>query len=361
MTARASGASPPTSIGVTQPAARAVELSLAPADWRQLLSQYRRADNRVAGLQVATTLLAYGLCWGAIVAARSRYALQLPLSVLAAALAVRLFILQHDCMHGSLFASQRVNVAVGYALSIFTLTPHHRWRTTHLLHHAHSSNLGQRAPDLDIYTMTVNEYRAAPRGRRLLYRIFRHRAVLIGILPALVFLIEHRFARGPRVRRTDRLSVYFTNLGFLLLLLAGHCALGLPRFLAAYLPMVLVASSAGMWLFYVQHHFQPGFWEHADKWSALAAGLRGSSFYDLPRPLSAWTAHIGYHHLHHLDPRIPNYRLRQCHQDHQFLHQAPRLTLGQSLRLAAGDCWDEASGRMVRFAEIDRRPTTGPR
>lgn len=326
-----------------------------PAHWRRLLAAERRPDARVATLQVAATLGAFALAFPApFLVARASYALALLLCVPAAALMVRLFILQHDCMHGSLFPSPRANVAVGYLLSLITLTPHHRWRATHLLHHARAGNLDQRAPDLDIYTMTAAEYRAAPPRRRLLYRLFRHRAVLIGLLPVLVFLVEHRFARGGPVRPRERRSVRFTNAGFALLLLLGHLTVGLPRFLSLYLPIAALASSAGVWLFYVQHHFAGSLWRPGARWSFLEAGLRSASFYDLPAPLAWWTAYIGYHHVHHLDPGIPNYRLRACHRAHPFLQGATRLTLLQTLRAPPADCWDEERGRMVALCEISR-------
>lgn len=330
---------------------------MVPPDYRRLLKDHRRPDARIALGQLASTLALAGLAFAAALAAqRVSWALSLACTVPLAGLVVRLFILQHDCMHGSLFPSAWANVLVGYLLSPITLTPHHRWRKTHLLHHAQSSNLDRRAPDLDIYTMTVEEYRAAPARRRLLYRLFRHPAILFGVLPFFVFTVEQRFARGGgEVAPIERFSVGLTTVAGLGVLALGHATIGLPRFLLVWVPMVVMSSGAGVWLFYKQHQFRGGVWRRERDWSFVEAALVGASFLDLPRVLAWCTASIGYHHVHHLDPLIPNYRLAGCHAAHGFLHAATRFTLAAALRDGAVDLWDEARGEMVTFAELDAR------
>jgi omega-6 fatty acid desaturase (delta-12 desaturase) len=323
---------------------------------RAELAQFRDPDAGRSAAQLALTLaifLAGATC--AVHAARRAYPVGLALALPCALLWVRLFILQHDLGHGSLFRSARLNHVLGSLLGIVTLTPFFRWRATHAAHHATSGNLDARQLDRDIFTMTVREYRTAPALRRLGYRCFRHPAVLFGLIPLFVFTLEQRFAYGRSVRWRERLSVWGTNAGLALIALGLHAAGWLGTTLAVVLPMVAVAGGAGIWLFYVQHQFPQAYWRPRAGWSFDEASIQGSSYLDLPAPLRWLTADIGVHHVHHLEPTIPYYRLAEAHRSHPLLATAPRFGLREALRFGAVDLWDEAQARMVRFGEVAAR------
>jgi acyl-lipid omega-6 desaturase (Delta-12 desaturase) len=266
---------------------------------------------------------------------------------------LRLFVLQHDLGHGSLFRSGRLNHVVGSILGVLTLTPYFRWRGTHAAHHATSGNLDARSLDRDIFTMTVREYQTAPALRRFGYRCWRHPLALFGVMPLFVFLLEQRFAYGRNVRWRERLSVWGTNLSLCLTAFALHSTLGLGAAAAVIVPMLAVTGAAGIWLFYVQHQFAHAYWLPRSQWRFEDASILGSSYLDLPTPLRWVTANIGAHHVHHLEPTLPNYHLPAAHQSHPSFAAAPRFGLLDAMRAGTVDLWDESLGRMVRFRDVD--------
>jgi omega-6 fatty acid desaturase (delta-12 desaturase) len=279
----------------------------------------------------------------------------LALVVPAAALLVRLFMIQHDCGHGSFFRSRRANDWLGRGLGVLTLTPYAWWRWSHAMHHATSGNLSRRGVG-DIETLTTREYLALPGWRRLAYRLYRHPLVLFGVGPAYLFLIRHRLPIGghPARRRESWSSVLGTNATLATVFAAMAFTVGPRSFLLAYLPVALLAASAGVWLFYVQHQFEAAYWEAEPRWDVRAAALEGSSFYDLPRALHWVTNNIGFHHIHHLMSRIPSYRLRDCFlQNPELQRGAKRLTLRGSLTCAQLALWDEDKRMLVPFRELD--------
>lgn len=278
----------------------------------------------------------------------------LALVPLAAAFLVRLFMIQHDCSHGAFFAHKGLNDWIGRAIGVLTLTPHDYWRHTHVLHHASSGALDRRGLG-GVETLTVNEYLALRPLKRLAYRLYRHPLVMFGVGPAYLFLLQHRLPVGlMRQGWRPWVSVLATNLAIAGIVIGLIEGLGLLPFLALYLPIILLASSIGVWLFFVQHQFEHTYWARRDSWNFHEAALRGSSHYDLPTLLRWFTANIGIHHVHHLNSLIPYYRLPQVLCDEPSLRDMSRLTLLQSLRCAGLALWDEASQQLISFRKLRR-------
>jgi acyl-lipid omega-6 desaturase (Delta-12 desaturase) len=327
----------------------------APVGLRQVVTRYARPDARRALFQLLNTALPFAallaaMAWGVDQGAWLALLLALP----AAGLLVRLFMFQHDCGHGAFFRSRWANDLVGRAIGVLTLTPYQYWRRQHAMHHATSGNLDRRGAG-DISTLTVREYLSRSFLGRLAYRAYRHPLVLFGVGPAYQFLIRHRIPTGHPLREwRDWLSIVGTNLVIAVIVLLAF-KLGAAALLLGYLPVMLVAASVGIWLFYVQHQFEHAYWETETRWSFEAAALRGCSFYDLPGLLRWTTAHIGLHHIHHLSSRVPNYRLRECFAQNPALQQVQRLTLWSSLRCVRLSLWDEDNSRMVPFRALRRR------
>ncbi len=303
--------------------------------------------------QFASTFLAYLAVMGVGYAlARVSPWLALPLALPAGGLLVRLFIVQHDCGHGSFFRSRRLNDWLGRFCSAFTFTPYAFWQRQHANHHASFNNLDRRDAGIDLYSVcaTVAEYRAKPPARRLLYRTIRHPVLTQLLLPPLVFLLLYRLPfDAPRSWRRERRSVLMTNVA-LAAVLGTLCLVFGPAAVAlVQLPGVAVASIVGMWLFSVQHRFEEAMWERQEGWSHVGASLEGTSFLRLPRVLQWFTGNIGFHHVHHLSARVPNYRLQECHDARQELHRVTTLGLREALCAPCYALWDEELGRMVRF------------
>lgn len=328
------------------------------ASWSARLAPYREPDPLRSAWQLAnsTALLAL-TCVAMYVSLDVSYALTLALAVPASFFLVRLFIIQHDCGHGAFFKSARAANVTGALLGVLTLTPYHYWRRAHAIHHATSGNLDHRGWG-DITTLTVAEYERLDAWGRLKYRVYRHPLALFLVGPALHFLVMHRLpVIAPRDWARERRGILWTNAGLAALVTAGSLAIGWQAFLAIWLPVVLVAASIGVWLFYVQHQFEPTYWEHDPQWVFENAALHGSSYYVLP-PLLQWlTGNIGLHQVHHLNARIPNYRLAQVLSAFPELGQVTRITLRDSLRCVSLTLWDERERRLVRFPRRGRLRT----
>lgn len=292
------------------------------------------------GLTAAMMLLAHaGHPWIAMV-----------LAVPAAAFIVRIFIVFHDCCHGSFLPSRRANRIVGYATGLLTLTPFDKWQRSHGEHHATAGDLDRRGAG-DVWTMTVNEYLAASRWQRLSYRLFRNPFVMLGLGPGLVFVLGNRWPPSGGTRR-ERFSVHFTNAGIAATLVVAHFTIGLPLFLLLQGPTFLLAAAAGVWLFYVQHQFEDAYWERRPAWDPMKAALEGSSYYKLPLVLQWVTGNIGLHHVHHVQPRIPFYNLPRCQKAVPAFQAVPPLTLRASLRSLRLRLVDERQRRMVSWAQV---------
>ncbi len=322
-------------------------------NWRGALEPYKRPSTRAAALQLANSALPFALGW--YLMARSieiSYALTLVLAVPTGFLFLRLFILQHDCGHGSFFRSRIANGILGSVLGVVTLFPFGYWRRTHAIHHARSGNLEHREFG-DVTTHTVREYQGMSLLRRWLYVLYRHPLVLLGVGPAYQFMLKHRFPFDlPWSWKREWASVLWTNVGIAVTFAVLAQLLGWRAVVLVHLPVVLFAGAVGVFLFYVQHQFEDTYWEHDEHWSFYRAAVHGSSFLDLPRPLHWLTGNIGFHHIHHLASRIPNYRLAQCFREVTGLQQVTRLTLWQGLRCLRLKLWDEETRALVGFGFV---------
>ncbi len=274
------------------------------------------------------------------------------LSLLAAAFTVRIFIFQHDCGHGSFFRSAQANRWVGMLCSLVTLTPYENWRRQHAGHHLHWNDLDNRNSGSDIYStcLTLSEYRALPASRRLFYRFIWHPIVSLLLLPPLVFLVLYRLPFDtPEEWKRERRSVHVTNIALAFVFGTLVLIFGWRAVLLVHLPTSMMAAIMGVWMFSLQHRFEGALWAREASWSSEAASLGGSSHLVLPRVLQWFTGNIGFHHIHHLDPRVPNYRLEACHRSDASFAQAPTVTLWQGLS-AMGYClWDEERQTLIRM------------
>ncbi len=268
----------------------------------------------------------------------------------AAALLVRVFIIFHDCCHGSFFASRRANRIVGYVTGILVCTPFERWQRDHAQHHATVGDLDRRGAG-DVWTLTADEYLSATRRKRLFYRVFRNPFVMLALGPAALFIFANRVSTRAATRR-ERFSIHFTNLALVLIIVLASLTIGLRTYLWIQVPVMLIAGACGVWLFYVQHQFEDTYWARHATWDPMQAAMGGSSYYKLPGVLRWVTASIGLHHIHHVQPRIPNYNLQKC-QDQIPAFQAVRpLTIGRSIHSLRMRLWDEERQCMVSWASL---------
>ncbi len=281
------------------------------------------------------------------------YGLTLLLAVPTAGLLIRLFIFQHDCGHGAFFSSRRANDTVGSVIGLLILTPYYYWRRTHAIHHGSSGDLDRRTFG-DIRTLTVREYLALTRWRQFGYRLYRSLPVLLVLGPVYQFLLKHRLPLDiPRSWKREWASILWTDLVILGVIVVAWLTIGVDRLLLVHLPIVLVAAGLGVWLFYVQHQFEDTYWREHPQWDFHRAGLEGSSLYDLPAVLHWFSGNIGFHHIHHLSSRIPNYHLERCFRERPELQGVTRLSLRQSLSCARLKLWDADQGKLVSFRSVE--------
>ncbi len=323
------------------------------APWRESLAAYARPSLKSGLFQVATSAVPYiALCVAMYLMLGVSRLVTLALAVPAAGFLVRVFVVFHDCSHGSLFPSKRANARVGTVFGLLVLSPFRRWRHDHAVHHATSGDLDRRGVG-DIVTLTVAEYRARSPRARLGYRLIRHPLVMFGLGPVFAMIVGPRIvARGARPRMRN--SVLGTDAALLILIGALCWLMGWENFLIMWAPAALLAGAVGIWLFYVQHQFEDAYWQSGADWTFADAAMQGSSYLKLPKVLQFFTGNIGLHHVHHLNARIPNYNLQRAHDANPIFAAVPTLSLWDGLRAVRLKLWDEEAGRLVTFGQASR-------
>jgi omega-6 fatty acid desaturase (delta-12 desaturase) len=322
--------------------------------WTRILNDYRKPNHARSIAELAITIVPLATLWTAAWFTFSLGHIWAPplIAIPAAGFLVRLFMIQHDCGHGSFFAHRQTNDWIGRIIGVITLTPYEFWRRAHAMHHATAGNLDRRGIG-DVDTLTVHEYLARSHWGRLKYRFYRHPLIMFGVGPAYLFLLQHRVPAGlTRNGLQPWASTMLTNLAVALLVASLIWLIGIKAFLIVHLPIMMLAATVGVWLFYVQHQFEFTMWDHDGKWCLHEAALYGSSHYDLPAILRWFTANIGVHHVHHLCSRIPYYRLPRVLREHPELRDVGRVTLLESFRCVRLVLWDEAQRRLVSFREV---------
>ncbi len=318
--------------------------------WYQTIRKYETPSLRGAIWQLVNTFIPYMFLWYLMyrtIQAGYPYWVTLVLAVPAAGLLGRIFIFFHDCVHSSFFASRRANTILGNVCGILTFTAYADWRRVHGLHHAATGDLDRRGTG-DIRMLTVDEYMEASKLKRLRYRLFRNPLVMFLMGPVYQFLIFHRFSHKGAGKK-ERYSVHFTNLAILVIILAANSTVGLAIYAQIQLPVLLICGAMAVWVFYIQHQFEGVYWARHSDWDPIRVGLEGSSYYKLPKVLQWLTGNIGFHHVHHIRPRIPNYNLQQCHDETPALQGVEPLTIRKSLRSVFLKLWDEKQNKIVGF------------
>ncbi len=319
--------------------------------WKQAIAKHRKPMLRNSIWQIINSFVPYlCLCGLMYWTLDISYWLTLPLAVVAAGFMIRIFIIFHDCGHGSFFRSQRANHFLGFVAGVLTFTPYLQWRYKHALHHATSSDLDRRGIG-DIWTLTVQEYVEAPLWKRILYRLFRNPLVLFTVVPLYLFLIHQRIP-SRTVGKRERMGVHWTNGALLAIAVLTSLTIGVKAYLLIQLPVIMVTGTVGLWLFYVQHQFDGVYWERGENWGFAEAALKGSSFYKLPKFLQWFTGNIGFHHIHHLNPGIPNYNLEKCHRESPMFQEVKAVTLWSSMRSISFRLWDEQRKMLVGYCRL---------
>jgi len=319
-------------------------------EWMEIISRYNKPDPLKSWWQIINSVGSYLLLWFLMVKSfEISYLLTLVLSVFAAGFLVRIFIIFHDCGHGSFFRSKRMNTVVGIITGLFVFTPYHRWHRDHHLHHQTVGNLDKRGTG-DVKTLTVEEYQNLSGWQRFGYRLYRNPIFLFGIAPILLFAVLYRFTKKYMSWR-ERLYILLTNLALAGAIALVIWAIGWKAYLLIQLPVLYIATVHGVWLFYVQHQFRHVLWTDSGNWDYMTVALKGSSLFKLPAVLNWFTGSIGYHHIHHLSPGIPNYNLKRCHLENSIFRQIKPITFMSAFESLLLRLWDEKRGMLITFRE----------
>lgn len=320
-------------------------------EWKEIVAKFQIPSTARATWQLVNTIGSYIALWALMYWSLSvSYWLTALFVLINGGIVVRAFIIFHDCGHGSFLASKKANDIIGFITGMITLTPYFHWRWEHSVHHQTSGDLDRRGTG-DIWTLTVEEYIASPRWRRYSYRVLRNPFVLFLIAPVGLFLIYQRIPNSKASAR-DRQSVHWMNFALLCMAAVMSWMMGFWTYVTLQLCVTAVAGAAGVWMFYVQHQFEDVYWERRDDWDYTAAAIKGSSFYKLPKILQWFTGNIGFHHIHHLSSRIPNYNLERCHHSHPLFSEVEPLTLLTSLKSLSLRLWDEQQKKLVGYKRM---------
>jgi len=323
--------------------------------WNRILEPYLGADTKRSLRQLAASVIPFVVLWWlALRSLEIGYWLTLLLALPTAGFMMRMFMIQHDCGHGSFFQSRAARDWIGRCIGVVLLTPYDYWKRTHAYHHAHSGDLDFRGFG-DVDTFTVREYLGWPRWKRLRYRLYRHPLVLFGVAPFYQFIFKHRYPWDiPRSWTQAWRSVWWTNIAIVGVVTLMWATIGIQRFLLVQIPVTFIASSIGIWMFYVQHQYEDTYWHWHEQWDYYEASLQGSSYLVLPKPLQWITANIGVHHVHHMSARIPNYKLQQVHDENPEFHVVNKVRLRDTLKLVNLALWDEERQQLIRFRDLKR-------
>ena len=318
--------------------------------WREAMAPYARPVLRRSIVDILTSVVPFLVLWGVMYMALDvSYWLVLLISVPTAGFLLRTFILFHDCTHGSFFASRRANLWGGRIFGLLTFQCFTNWRHHHAIHHGAAGDLDRRGTG-DVPTWTVDEYYSKPWRSRLGYRLFRNPLVMFGVGPIWSLLIGPRVWAGSKPGKL-RNSILLTNVAVVAMVAVACFVFGWQAVLLIEAPLVVIAGTAGVWLFFVQHQFEDTYWQSSDGWAYSDAALRGSSYLKLPKVLQFFTGNIGLHHVHHLSTRIPNYNLQRAHDENAIFRDVPTLSLWDGLRAVRLKLWDEDRERLVTFAQ----------
>lgn len=322
-------------------------------EWIEIVSRYNKPDNRKSWWQVINSAGSYIVMWILMIwSLKYSYWITLVLAVPAAGFLVRTFIIFHDCGHGSFFRSKRLNAIVGVITGLLVFTPYHRWHRDHHIHHQTVGNLDKRGIG-DVATLTVDEYRNRSWLQRFLYRLYRNPFFLFGLAPLLLFVVLYRFPKKYMSVR-EHVYVQLTNLALVLIVFSMIMAIGWKAYLMIQIPVLYIATVHGVWLFYVQHQFRHVKWSDSSGWDYRTMALEGSSFFRLPAALNWFTGNIGYHHIHHLSPLIPNYNLKKCNDENELFREIKPITFRTAFESLILRLWDEKKGMLVSFREWRR-------
>ena len=324
-------------------------------EWKELVSKYQTSHTWKSVYQLINSIIPFFLIWFLMYLSLDwSYWITLALAIPASGFVVRIFIIQHDCGHGSFFQSKKWNDRIGMFCSVFTLTPYHYWRKSHSIHHANAGKLEKRGIG-DVYKMTVEEYLQLSKWGKFKYRLYRNPFILFIIIPTILFTVIYRIPNHKsNAMNPVHWSVYLTSFLIAALISLMIFLVGWKAFLLIQLPITIICSSTGTWLFFIQHQFEDTYWDNKESWDFTKAALQGSSFYKLPKVLQWFTGNIGFHHIHHLSPRIPNYLLEKCHKENPVFQKANTLTLLTSLKSTFLSLWDEKQKKLVSFRQLKK-------
>ncbi len=321
--------------------------------WVEIIGRYNKPDVRKSIWQIINSLGPYMVLWYLMYLSLDiSYWITLGLSLIAVGFLVRIFIIFHDCGHHSFFKSSTANKIVGTFLGSLVFTPYDRWHRDHAIHHNTVGNLDKRGIG-DVWTLTVEEYQELSPRKKIIYRIYRHPLILIVLAPFILFVVWYRFT-NKSMKTAERKSVHLTNLILLVYVTGLILLMGWKAFLLIQIPVIFIATAAGVWLFYVQHQFKDVIWTRKDGWNYKKMALEGSSYLKFPRILQWFSGNIGFHHIHHLSPKIPNYKLEKCHKENDLFSTIRPITFLPSLRTMNLRLWDEKVGQLISFSQFRR-------